>query len=120
MDIITLIRVLVSGLLNAQEEFFEHLDRGDCEQSDIPGCKRTGQFHGEMVYLFEGKEEICKNRRKLISPFYFGGLYTGTDQNATLWEEVDAYIRQHYDALKCVYINGNGIRQRRGQMWMSY
>ena len=27
MDLITLIQVLVSGLLNAQEEFLEHLDR---------------------------------------------------------------------------------------------
>ena len=27
MDIITLIKVLVSGLLNAQEEFLEHLDQ---------------------------------------------------------------------------------------------
>lgn len=27
MDIITLIQVLVSGLLNAQEEFLEHLDQ---------------------------------------------------------------------------------------------
>lgn len=72
--------------------------------------KEQGCFMGKLVYLFEGKEEICKNRRKLISPFYFGGLYTGTDQNAALWEEVDAYIRQHYDydVLKCVYINSDG------------
>ena len=51
--------------------------------------KEQGCFMGKLVYLFEGKEEVCKNRRKLISPFYFGGLYTGTDQNAALWEEVD-------------------------------
>ena len=72
--------------------------------------KEQGCFMGKLVYLFEGKEEICKSRRKLISPFYFGGLYTGTDQNAALWEEVDAYIRQHYDydILKCVYINSDG------------
>ena len=72
--------------------------------------KEQGCFMAKLIYLFEGKEEICKGRRKLISPFYFGGLYTGTDQNASLWEEVDFYIRQHYDydVLKCVYINSDG------------
>lgn len=72
--------------------------------------KNQGCFIGKLVYLFEGKEEVCKGRRKLISPFYFGGLYAGTDPNACLWETVDAYIRQHYDqdALKCVYINSDG------------
>lgn len=72
--------------------------------------KEQGCFIGKLVYLFEGKEEVCKGRRKLISPFYFGGLYMGTDQNAALWETVDAYIQKHYDqdALKCVYINSDG------------
>ena len=72
--------------------------------------KEQGCFIGKLVYLFEGKEDVCKGRRKLISPFYFGGLYAGTEQNAALWEEVDAYIRRHYDedALKCVYINSDG------------
>lgn len=72
--------------------------------------KEQGCFIGKLVYLFEGKEDVCKGRRKLISPFYFGGLYTGTEQNAALWEEVDAYIRRHYDedVLKGVYINSDG------------
>ena len=48
--------------------------------------KEQGCFIGKLVYLFEGKEEICNGRRKLISPFYFGGLYAGSDQNAALWE----------------------------------
>lgn len=72
--------------------------------------KEQGCFMGKLVYLFEGKEEAGNGRRKLVSPFYFGGLYAGTDQNAALWEEVDTYIREHYDqdALKCVYINSDG------------
>ena len=72
--------------------------------------KEQGCFIGKLVYLFEGKEEVCRGRRKLIQPFYFGGLYAGTEQNAALWEEVDAYIRRHYDeeALKCVYISSDG------------
>ena len=72
--------------------------------------KEQGCFIGKLVYLFEGKEEVCKGRKRLIFPFYFGGLYAGTKQNAALWETVDAYIREHYDedALKCVYINSDG------------
>ena len=72
--------------------------------------KEQGCFMGKLIYLFEGKEEVCKGRRKLIAPFYFGGLYAGTDQNTCLWESVDTYIRQHYDqdVLKCVYINSDG------------
>ena len=72
--------------------------------------EEKGCFLGKLVYLFEGKEDICAGRRTLISPFYFGGLYTGTEQNAALWEKVDRYIREHYDqdVLKCVYINSDG------------
>ena len=81
----------------------DHIHRQKCE-------KEQGCFIGKLVYLFEGKEEVCKGRRKLISPFYFGGLYGGSDQNAVLWEKVDAYIQEHYDqdVLKCVYINSDG------------
>ena len=81
----------------------DHIHRQKCE-------KEQGCFIGKLVYLFEGKEDVCKGRRKLISPFYFGGLYGGSDQNAVLWEKVDAYIQEHYDqdVLKCVYINSDG------------
>ena len=72
--------------------------------------KEQGCFTGKLVYLFEGKEEICKGRRRLAAPFYFGGLYAGSDQNAALWESVDRYIKNHYDQdeLKCVYISSDG------------
>ena len=142
MDIITLLKVLVSGLLNAQTEFLEHLDQfstfeetvnrltdqiaADSIRSneqiitkttvmnkvhsiekelpqvrEIPvekkACgylyieadedhihrqqagKEQGCFMGKLIYLFEEKEEACKGRRKLIAPFYFGGLYAGTE-----------------------------------------
>lgn len=29
---------------------------------------------GKLLSLFERKEEVCKDRQKLISPFYFGGF----------------------------------------------
>ena len=58
-------------------------------------------FMGKQIYLFEGKEEVCKGSRKLIFPFYFGRLYAGTEQNASLWEAVDSYIWYHYDYAVC-------------------
>ena len=45
----------------------DHIYRQKCE-------KEQGCFIGKLVYLFERKEEVCKGWRKLISPFYFGGL----------------------------------------------
>ncbi len=42
------------------------------------GGKEQGCFIGKLIYLFEGKEEICKGKRKLVRPFYnrnFGQLY---------------------------------------------
>lgn len=72
--------------------------------------KNQGCFIGKLVYLFEGKEDVCNGKRELISPFYFGGVYAGSEQNAALWESVETYIKKHYDqeALKCVYINSDG------------
>ena len=72
--------------------------------------KTEGCHIGKLVYLFEGKEEICKGRRRLIAPFYFGGLYSGSDQNAVLWKQVEKYIQDHYDqeCLKRVYICSDG------------
>lgn len=69
-----------------------------------------GCFIGKLVYLFEGKKEVCKGRRKLIAPFYFGGLYSGSEQNAALWKQVEEYIQAHYDQeyLKWIYICSDG------------
>lgn len=72
--------------------------------------KADGCFIGKLVYLFEGKEAVCKGRRKLIAPFYFGGLYSGSKRNAALWKQVEKYIEDHYDqeCLKKVYICSDG------------
>lgn len=78
--------------------------------SQKDGKETRGCFIGKLIYLFEGKEEISKGRRKLINRFYFGGMYNGTDRNAALWKSVETYIRDHYDQdyLKRVYISGDG------------
>lgn len=72
--------------------------------------KESGCFIGKLIYLFEGKEDVCSGRRKLIQPFYFGGICNGSDRNAYLWKLVETFIREHYDQeyLKCVYISGDG------------
>ncbi len=72
--------------------------------------ENKGCFIGKLVYLFEGKEEVCKGRRKLINPHFFGGIYNGTDSNAELWKSVEDYIETHYDTdyLTRVYISGDG------------
>ena len=85
----------------------------EADEDHIHGQKdgrETGSFLGKLVYLFEGKEEVCEGKRKLVRPFYFGGLYAGTERNAQLWESVEDYIGKHYDqdTLKCVYISGDG------------
>jgi len=80
----------------------DHIHRQKCGEKD--GC-----MIGKLIYLFEGKEDVCEGRKELIRPFYFGGLYPG-DQNGDLWDEVEEYIQKHYDQeyLKCVYINSDG------------
>ncbi len=80
----------------------DHIHRQKDGQND--GC-----MIGKLIYLFEGKDDVCEGRRKLINPFYFSGLYQG-EQNKDLWDEVEKYIREHYDQdyLKRVYINSDG------------
>lgn len=77
------------------------------EQGDSKG---SGGFLGKLIYLYEGKEDLCKGKRKLVLPYYQGGLYSGSDGNRILWEKVQKYIEDHYDttSLKKVYITGDG------------
>ena len=72
--------------------------------------KKKGCMIGQLIYLFERKEDVGSGRRILISPHYFGGLYAGSNANRMLWESVQKYIEDHYDTefLKTVYISGDG------------
>ena len=82
----------------------DHIHRQKC------GEEQPGSFMGKLIYLFEGKEEICEGRSRLIAPHYHGGLYIGSGENAALWGEVQKYIESHYDTdlIKRVYISGDG------------
>lgn len=72
--------------------------------------EEKGCMIGKLIYVFEGKEDVCKDRRKLVGVHYHGGLYKGSDENRRLWEEVQKYIDEHYntDVLKKVYICSDG------------
>ena len=87
----------------------DHIHRQEGGRDSTQRGSGNNCFTGKLIYLFEGKEEECSGRRRLIHPFYFGGLYPGSD-NGTLWSEVEKYIEAHYDldCLKHVYINGDG------------
>ncbi len=121
----TITKTTVMNKVHAIEEELPELDempeeRKQCEYLYIEADedhihaqkddKVQGCFFGKLIYLFEGKEEVCNGRRALISPHYFGGLYAGTKANRDLWKEVNDYIEEHYDTevLKCVYINSDG------------
>lgn len=80
----------------------DHIHRQKHEEAD--GC-----MIGKLIYLFEGKEDVCNGRRTLLETHYFSGLYPG-EMNANLWDMVEDYIKNHYDQdyLKKVYISGDG------------
>lgn len=65
---------------------------------------------GKLVYVFEGKEEVAKGRRRLVQAAYFGGEYSGSEANGRLWDKVQSYIQSHYDqrVLKRIYICSDG------------
>lgn len=80
----------------------DHINR---QKDEKEGC-----IIGKLIYLFEGKQDVCKGRATLISPHYHGGLYAGSDGNRQMWEEVQKYIEDHYDTnyLEKVYITSDG------------
>jgi len=57
--------------------------------------EEQGCMIGKLVYIFEGKEDVCKDRRRLVGVHYHGGLYKGGDENRKLWEDVQNYIDEH-------------------------
>ena len=75
-------------------QFRDH--KGDLEQ-DEHGRKNNTAI-GKIVYIHEGLEKDSPGgkRRHLVNPHYFGGLYSG-EENQQLWKEVAQYINDHYD-----------------------
>ena len=46
----------------------------------------------KLIYVYEKKEKVSKNRRKLIAK----RVFTGYEKAEELWEEVNEYIQQTY------------------------
>ena len=83
----------------------DHIHRQEAGKKVKDGC-----ILGKLVYVFEGRETVCKGRNSLINPVYFGGRYAGPEENARLWDRIQEYILKNYDqrSLKCIYISGDG------------
>lgn len=71
---------------------------------------KTGTILGKLIYIFDGKEVVCKGRNALVNTHYHGGLYEGSEENFRLWEEVREYIEDHYetDYLEKIFITSDG------------
>ena len=78
--------------------------KGDIKK---PRCNTTMP---RIVYVYEGVDTQEQGRVRLVNPSYFGGSYDGTEGIRQLWNEVYEYIESAYDtdALKQIYINGDG------------
>lgn len=76
---------------------------------------QTGEETGKkgsiakLVYIYEGVRKESKNRHRLINKYTFSGVYEGA-RNRELWEEVNEYIKRHYevDGIKKIYVNADG------------
>ena len=58
----------------------------------------------KLIYVYEKKEKVSKNRRKLIAK----RVFTGYEKAEELWEEVNEYIQQTYGKKVKVTIIGDG------------
>ena len=83
------------------------------QYDQVKGDLRHGQHASVMprlVYVYEGIESEGPepSRHHLVNARYFGGVYDSGSRE--LWEEVDRYIRSHYDltAIKTIDIHGDG------------
>lgn len=72
-----------------------------------------------IVYIHEGAITVSKNRKTLVNPRYFGGIYKDSEE---LWLEVANYIEEFYDedSLRVVYISGDGATWiKQGLGWIN-
>ena len=89
-----------------------HKKKGDIKR--WKGHGDNGQIV-KLVYVHEGYEETERKRKQLKEVVYFGGLYSGKE-NEKLWREVKEYIErwcllcQHYDreAIERIYFQSDG------------
>ena len=83
-----------------------HKKKGDIKR--WKGHGDNGQIV-KLVYVHEGYEETERKRKQLKEVVYFGGLYSGKE-NEKLWREVKGYIEGRYDreAIERIYFQSDG------------
>lgn len=83
-----------------------HKKKGDIKR--WKGHGDNGQIV-KLVYVHEGYEETERKRKQLKKVVYFGGLYSGKE-NEKLWREVKEYIEGRYDreAIERIYFQSDG------------
>ena len=83
-----------------------HKKKGDIKR--WKGHGDNGQIV-KLVYVHEGYEETERKRKQLKEVVYFGGLYSGKE-NEKLWREVKEYIEGRYDreAIESIYFQSDG------------
>ena len=83
-----------------------HKKKGDIKR--WKGHGDNGQII-KLVYVHEGYEESETKRKRLKEVVYFGGLYSGKE-NEKLWREVKEYIEGRYDreAIESIYFQSDG------------
>ena len=83
-----------------------HKKKGDIKR--WKGHRDNGQIV-KLVYVHEGYEETERKRKQLKEVVYFGGLYSGKE-NEKLWREVKEYIEGRYDreAIERIYFQSDG------------
>ena len=83
-----------------------HKKKGDIKR--WKGHGDNGQII-KLVYVHEGYEEAETKRKQLKEVVYFGGLYSGKE-NEKLWREVKEYIEGRYDkeGMEKIYFQSDG------------
>lgn len=115
MDIITLIQVLVSGLLNAQEDFLEHLDQFSTFEETVN--RLTDQVAADFIGLTltaadtlireSGKRKAGYTVQRSRNRTLISGVGDITFTH-TLYKDSEGKIRCLLDELS-ISPNGNGL-----------
>ena len=76
---------------------------------------KSGQI--KLVYVHEGKKEVCKGRKELVNPRFFT---SGENNSDKLWREVSEYIETVYDTNNIyIQLHGDGAKWiKNGVQWL--
>lgn len=85
-------------------------ERGDLEPA--PNGRVYNNCISKLVYVYEDciPEAPKSKRNKLVNPYYFSGMYEGTEENRRLWKDVADYIENTYEIEESghIFLYGDG------------